>query len=300
MGSYVAIKGQVLSINLLDDLRDNGWVISGGKAIHSGCNAGFIELLNPYYTVGVPNEFKFRVSGYSSGSVYIMVGDEEGTEVMANGEYTDVLTPELNDKVYFWSDGNLAIEYLSIAPVNGQNTTATTFGFDEKNNKWVSFYSYEPEFMIKFINDFFTFKGGELWRHNVNEIRNNFYNEQFTSKIIFYAHLNPDEVKLFHSMRQKSNKVWGVPEIEVPAYYGKPNGQKSRLKKGVFKNMQGDWFADFLRDLSDPRFNTELEALMNGALLQGSVMKITIENKDTVEVRLASVDIIASKSDYTY
>lgn len=301
MGTYSAISGQTLTIDLLEDSRDNGWIISGNKAIHSGCNAGIIELKTASYKVGVPNTFEYEVSGLTSGGVELRVGANTSPSRTSNGIYKDVFTPALNDKVRFYSNGNLALEFFAVYPVQGEGeSNGVTFGFYEKENKWGGNFSYLPENMVRFVNGFYTFKNGELWKHNTNELRNNFYGEQFTSQISFYVHLNPDEVKLFENMRQHSNKVWSAIDIEIPPYFGKPNGQKSRLKKGRFKNLQGSWFASFLRDINDSRFSTDLESLMRGAELQGNVMKITIENDDLVEVRLVSVDIIVSLSQYTY
>lgn len=306
MGSYIAIKGQTLSINLLDDLRDNGWVISGGKAIHSGCNPGFIELLGSNYTIGVPNEFEYKVVDYTNGYVNVQVGSSVGNNISSNNESVkEVFTPQVNDKVRFYSNGNLAIKVLSISPVLPDGTSnGITLGFYEKDNKWGGNYSYLPETMIRFVNSFFTFKSGELWRHNQNVLRNNFYGEQYTSKIVFYVNLSPDEVKNFFSMRQKSNKVWTASnndDIYIYPSEGKPNGQSSRLKMGRFKRLNnGDWFVDFLRDISDPRFMNEQDALRNGSLLQGNVMRVTLENDSAEEVRLLSVDVIVGTQQYTY
>lgn len=300
MGSVIAIKGQTVNINLLEDSRDNGWVISEGRAVHNGCNQGYIELLGSDYTPGVPNVFTFIVSGRTSGTVNIRVGDVDGIPRSADGTYPQTFTPEEGDMVRFWSDGNLTVEVLSIYPVTAASN-GTTIGFDEKNNKWVSYYSYEPEFMVSALNRFFTSKNGQTWEHGVNEIRNSFYGQQYTSKIVFYVNLNPTEVKNYFSMRQKSNKVWSVPDLYIMPSQGKSQGQRSRLKKGRFKKLNnGDFFAKFLRNLDDPRFTTELEALMQGSQLQGNIMRVTIENDDTVEVRMLSMDVEVSPQQYTY
>lgn len=300
MGNITAIKGQDVNINLLEDSKDNGWTISNGVAIHNGCNQGCIELLNSNYTVGVPNTFTFVVSGYSSGNVNIQVGSTNGVTRTANGSYAQVFTPSLNDKVKFFSDGNLSVQVLSISPVQAGISNGVTIGFDEKYNKFISYYSYEPEMMINALNSFFTSKNGGMWKHGVNVVRNNFYGQQFNSVITFYANLNPTQVKNFYSMREKSNKVWSVTDFTIPPRYGKPNGQKSRLKKGNFKHLQGDWFGDFLRDMNDPRFNSAVEALMRGAELQGNWAMITLQNDDQTEVNMLSVDVLVSKSEYTY
>lgn len=299
MGSVIGIKGQTLNINLLQDSRDNGWTISDGKAVHSGCNQGYIELLNASYTVGVPNVFQYVVSGYGTGSVNIQVGDVDGPEEASNGVKTATITPQNGDAVRFWSDGNVTVDILAIYPVTTESN-AVTIGFSEDNNKFVSYYGYEPEMMVSALNMFLTSKLGGTWRHGVNPITNSFYGVVTPSIITFYCNISPSTVKNFYSMREKSDKVWSVTDIEIPPRYGKPNGQKSRLKKGRFVSLQGDWFADFLRDMNDPRFFDSLEALLKGAELQGNIMKITIENSDSGNVRLMSIDVIVSASQYTY
>lgn len=40
---------------------------------------------------------------------------------------------------------------------------------------WVSFYSFYPDWIIGMNNYLYTFKGGNLYRHNVNDSRNTFY-----------------------------------------------------------------------------------------------------------------------------
>lgn len=299
MGAYTLTKGGSIEIDLSDDFRDNGWRISGAKAIHSSCNNGEIKMRTQKYKVGVPNLFRYTVSGLTSGSVQLRVGNSSGASVTVNGEHTDVITPQLGDIVRFYSDGNLTVEILDVS-TNTEASTGNTLYFSEDGNKWIMYSSLRPEFMLKFGSSFFAFKNGGLWENHVNETRNNFFGVQYSSQITFYCNLSPDEVKNFHSIREKSNKVWSVIDAEIEPYYGKPNGQSSYLKKGRFKNYNGDWFSDFLRDLNDNRFVTTLDALFKGAQLQGSVMKITIENKDTVEVKLQSVDIIVSTQQHTY
>lgn len=299
MASYTIIKNQELVVDLRYDFPIEGWQVSENIAYHSGCNPGYIGRT---FDLSSSTEWTFRytILSLTSGTVNIVVGGESGVVRTEAGTYEE--TFEIDDPsvlVQFYATGVTSLQLLQVYP-ELDSTEGTTLAFNEDADKWVTYYSYVPEFMHKFINGFFAFKDGRLWEQNVNELRNNFFGVQYTSKITFYCNLNPSEVKNFYSMRQKSNKVWSVPDIEIPPRYGKPEGQKSRLKKGRFKSLQGDWFADFLKDLSDPRFTTELDALMKGADLQGNYMKITIENSDTTEVRLSMIDLTVSLSQFTY
>lgn len=40
---------------------------------------------------------------------------------------------------------------------------------------WVSFYSFYPDYIIGMNNFLYTFKGGNLYKHNSNQLRNTFY-----------------------------------------------------------------------------------------------------------------------------
>lgn len=50
-----------------------------------------------------------------------------------------------------------------------------TLTYSEQVGGFPSFYSFIPEWMIGMNNYFYSFKGGNLYRHNVNEMRNTFY-----------------------------------------------------------------------------------------------------------------------------
>lgn len=206
MASYIVVQDGLLTVNLLDDFRDNGWIVANNVATHSGCNAGVILRKGYDYVVGVPNIFRYIVSGYSSGLIRIQVGNKNGAYRSADGEYIETITPDENDEVVFWSDGNLSVELLEIY-TDTIDETAVTIGFDEKTKKWIGYYSFQPDMMAKFKSKFFMWNNGQLWQSHTNSLRNNFFGIQFTSRITFYVNISPTEIKEFFSMREKSNKV---------------------------------------------------------------------------------------------
>lgn len=301
MASYTILKNESITIDLPSDIADQGWVVSGGTASHSGCNSGYIERL---FDLSEAEEWTFRytIPSITSGVIIMLVDGQTGETRTTPGTYEETFEVTGQVLVRFFSDGVNQIEFLKVFKAVTEPNSVTV-AFSEDANRWVGYYSYKPEFMVKFINDFFVFRNGELWEQNVNPLRNNYFGTQYTSKLTFYVNLSPTEVKNFFSMRQKSNKVWTAEnngDILIYPSDGKPEGQVSRLKRGRFKRLNDDFFADFLRDINDPRFLTEEEALFKGALLQGNVMKVRLENNDTSEVRLLSVDITVSKQNYTY
>lgn len=283
---------------------DTGWTISGILANHASCNSGFIKSNTSLgLVVGREYTVTYKVSNYTNGQVYVLLGSAVGTSRIANGSYTETLTCTNTAQISFFSDGTLSISNVMFYDTLTGDTPGTTLCFNEKANRWTTEYSAVPEVWIKFVDNLFSIKNGALWLHNSNEVRNNFYNTQYTSKITFYININPETVKNFYSIRQQGTSPWGSPndgDISIQAYQGKSKGQLSRLKAGNYRTLQGDFFADFLRDLSDPRFGSTLDALFNGADLQGKVMEITIENTDITTVRLVEVDVMTQIQNYTY
>jgi hypothetical protein len=296
MGAYTVTKGGSIEIDLADDFRDNGWKISGSKAIHSACNSGLIKMREAKYTVGVPNIFRYTVSGYSSGYVQLRVGISSGISVSENGIHTDVITPQEGDVVSFFADGNVTIELLDVS-TNTEDSTGTAIYYLEDGNKWIMESSIRPEFMLKFESKFFAFKNGILWESHTNNIRNNFFGIQYSSKVIFICNFEDKKNKIFYNLRLDSKGSWFCPEMTTEITDQFPNGMLSRLKKNNFKLIDGKLWGDILRDVNDPAFATisnptqrALEALFKARKLQGGYLIITLENNDVTEARLSSVE----------
>lgn len=108
---------------------------------------------------------------------------------------------------------------------------------------WPSFYSFEPEW-IQGMNQFlYTFSGGNLFRHNTNEVRNNFYGGQFNSTIQSVFNDEPIVNKVFKTMAIEGNRPWAATFIS--------DQQDGRfMDVGFFEKKEGDWFA-FVRTVNN-------------------------------------------------
>jgi len=96
-----------------------------------------------------------------------------------------------------------------------------TLSYSDLVKGWVSFYSYDPDWMIGMNNYFYTFKGGDLYRHNTNPLRNTFYskwwvkvgtpNNAYTpSTLQSVFNTAPIENKLFKTISLQGDSVWNV------------------------------------------------------------------------------------------
>ena len=96
-----------------------------------------------------------------------------------------------------------------------------TLTYDEGVQGFPSFYTYYPDWMIGMNNYFYTFKGGDLYRHNVNENRNTFYSDWWIKvgtpleafkpsfmKSVF--NVSPLENKLFKTLNLEGDDAWAA------------------------------------------------------------------------------------------
>ena len=133
-----------------------------------------------------------------------------------------------------------------------------TLTYDEGVQGFPSFYSYYPDFMIGMNNYFYTFNGGNLYRHNVNESRNNFYGVQYTSKVQSVFNDLPLENKLFKTLNLEGDHSW-------EAYMRTDIQNSGYIDDAWFEKKEGSWFA-FVRNLGNVPAGTGEYALrsLNG------------------------------------
>lgn len=115
-----------------------------------------------------------------------------------------------------------------------------TLTYSEASAGWPSFYSFEPEF-IKGMNQYlYTFKGGNLYRHNTNETRNQFYEEPVLdiTPTSVQTVINQDALtsKVFKTIQLESSDSWKVLMSS--------DIQGARvIESSWFEKKEGDYFA---------------------------------------------------------
>ena len=107
-------------------------------------------------------------------------------------------------------------------------------------------------------------------------------------------------IKDWYAIREKANKVWFAIEIVIPPNSRYPNGMTSRITKNNFTNFEGDYWAQFFKDMTDPSFVSQTEALQRGRELKGDVMIITLQNSDTSEAYINEIDVNFTPSEETF
>jgi hypothetical protein len=128
-----------------------------------------------------------------------------------------------------------------------------TLTYSDMVGGWVSFYSFYPDWMLGMNNYFYTFKGGDLYRHNVNSERNTFYKPWFVkisqpadafTPTTLQSVLNtaPLENKLFKTINLQGDAKWAAA-LETDLQYS------GFIEESWFEKKEASYFA-FVRNNS--------------------------------------------------
>ena len=99
-------------------------------------------------------------------------------------------------------------EYLiNVAPDASPLTVSFTEGAE---GGFSAFYEYEPERLVGVNNRLYSMKNGQLYLHDSNTTRNNFYGVQRTASITTVFNDRPNDVKHWKSVNTESTSAWGI------------------------------------------------------------------------------------------
>ncbi len=182
-----------------------------------------------------------------------------------------------------------------VPPIPSPVDTEWTVSYSENSKGWPSFYSYIPEYMIGMNNFFYSFKGGNLYQHNVNKLRNNYYGEQYHSQVTSVFNQNPLENKVFKTLNLESNDAWESyleTDIQINGF----------MEDGWFEKKEGAWFA-YLRQRGEvPAL--EGQYAMRSANGIGKTSNVEVSTGTTVlsfsTDPLVSIGNFISVGDYVY
>ena len=104
------------------------------------------------------------------------------------------------------SEYNISI-YKKFMPNDTFYRDQKTITFAELSDGWVSRKSFYPETGCSINNNYFTFNGGQLWKHHDNEVRNSFYDARYNSDITVVFNDNPGSIKSFNTVNYEGSQA---------------------------------------------------------------------------------------------
>lgn len=107
---------------------------------------------------------------------------------------------------------------------------------------WTSFWSFIPDGMLQLNNEFYTFKDGQLYRHNASTVnRNNFYGVDYPSRVTVVMNDSPSEVKVIKTLSQEGTAPW---DAVIRAFESDQDEyRESALVGARFDEREGMWYA---------------------------------------------------------
>ena len=121
-----------------------------------------------------------------------------------------------------------------------------TLSYSGAAQGWTSFFSYIPDMMIGMNSNFYSFKNGELYKHNSNTSRNTFYKEWFDkisqpllaynpSSVTSVFNVEPMTVKNFKTIATYGNTAWDCT-VTTDLSTG-------FVDSSYFEEKEGNWFS---------------------------------------------------------
>ena len=173
------------------------------------------------------------------------------------------------------------------------------FGFNEGELSTFSIQMWITKFGKRAIDwaqslgmGFITFMGGDLWVHNSNTAdRCNLFGEQRDCVVGIISNEQANNIKLYDALGIHSNDDWEVTEIVIPATLNYPSGMYSKIPTQRFKNRDGVWRAEFLRNMKTNSDTASVIDAINGEPLRGYECYMLLKNTSTEQVKLFKVDV---------
>ncbi len=135
-----------------------------------------------------------------------------------------------------------------------------TIAYNSDVKGFPTFYSFIPDYMRGMNNNFYSFKGGNLYRHYSNSY-GNYYGVNYPCSVTSVLNTSPTEVKVFKTLSLESDDTWSVVLVS--------DLQSGLINENWFEEKEGSWFA-FIRANTAPA-NFKMRSA-NGI---GSVISVT-------------------------
>jgi hypothetical protein len=174
-----------------------------------------------------------------------------------------------------------------------------TLTYADNVKGWVSFYSFYPDWMIGTNNYFYTFKGGDLYRHNDNGLRNTFYYDwwfkknqanQATKPSTIISVLNPSPVQnlLFKTIDIQGDSPWDI-QLETDLQ------NSGFITSSWFDKKESTYFAFVRNDNSGELSLRSLNGIGKCVSVTGANDEVNFSTNP-----LIVIDSMASIGDYLY
>lgn len=159
---------------------------------------------------------------------------------------------------------------------------------------WQGSYTFTTENFVAVQNRLFSFKNGKIYEHN-QDAQNVFYGSSSPSRIMFTSNILSQVPKVYDNFVSESNLM---PSF-VYFYNDYPYIQTSDLANVDFRNLEGIWYANILRNKIVPTATGfTIDGLLTAEVMRNTNMYVEVDfypNTETLELRLLQLGMSISK-----
>lgn len=118
-----------------------------------------------------------------------------------------------------------------------------TISYSPKLSGWTSYHSFYPEWMVSMNNFLYTFKDGNLYKHNTNQQRNTYYGVKTSSRLTTIFNQEPTQAKSFKTLALNSTSPW---QANITSDQG-----SGFIDSSWYDLKEGTWYAYIRRNAND-------------------------------------------------
>lgn len=103
-------------------------------------------------------------------------------------------------------------QHLNVYIMNVKYNTNqyVTWLYSDESNGWVTTQTFNPEDMCRMNGEFYSFYGGEIYRHNDSTNYNTFYGTLYDSSFSFNMNVEPGTRKVFRTLSTEGTDAWAA------------------------------------------------------------------------------------------
>jgi hypothetical protein len=179
------------------------------------------------------------------------------------------------------ASGNLLGSYDARNKLYNISLNDLTVCFSEDVNGWTTFKSYMPQNGISLNNAYYTYKNGELWLHDSNNVPyNNFYGNQGISSIELNINDNPSIIKKYRTLGYEGTSGWKATvetdqqtsselafKEKENKYFVNINGEAKTLDNIDLKNISAQGIGKSVRKTTIPVSGLDVVVGKNGEII---------------------------------
>lgn len=177
---------------------------------------------------------------------------------------------------------------------------AETWAFNIQTNEWTTRYSFIGEQYVSIGLKLISWKAGQIWRHNVATVFNNFYGVQYSRKWRFVMNNEANKNKRplnYHVHGSLCRTPTSTSFMPLRIYT--QEGQESYTPACYFDLDERMWSGPVLQDIHTPGDFTDRLPFLSGDDLNSEYFEVQVENDALDQALVTAVNVVFKEEEFS-